>query len=153
MRAKTDEAIKKLAQGGGVMGIAFIRFLVREQEPVTIEFALDQFDYVAKLVGIEHVAVGSDLDVFGEPQPKGGGFQPNTQPNFDRYKYHEDKNGKITIEGLNHPRRMFDLAEGLIRRGYTDAQIGSVLGGNAIRVLGAAWTSTKSTPAKPPIKA
>jgi len=31
------------------------------------------------------------------------------------------------------------LTEGLIRRGYTDAQIVQVLGGYAIRVLGTIW--------------
>jgi membrane dipeptidase len=34
---------------------------------------------------------------------------------------------------------VFDLTEGLIRRGYSDAQIAQVLGGNAIRALSAIW--------------
>ena len=46
---------------------------------------------------------------------------------------------KIDIEGIDHPRRMFDLTEGLIRRKYSDADITGILGGNFIRVLGEIW--------------
>jgi microsomal dipeptidase-like Zn-dependent dipeptidase len=45
----------------------------------------------------------------------------------------------INIRGLYHSTRVFDLTEGLIRRGHTDAHIAPVLGGNAIRVLGTIW--------------
>ena len=144
LRCKTDEAIRKMATGGGVMGIAMIRFMVRNSEPVTIEHVLDHVDYVAKLVGVEHVAIGSDMDLVGNPNAvNGGGFDPRTQPNFSRYQYHEDGDGAITIRGLNHSRRVFDLTEGLIRRGYTDSHIAQILGGNAIRVLGAIWPANR----------
>jgi membrane dipeptidase len=140
LRCKTDEAIQKMAKSGGVMGIAMIRFMVRNSEPVTIEHVLDHVDYVGKLVGLEHVAIGSDLDVVGNPNAvNGGGFDPRTQPNFSRYQYHEDGDGAINIRGLNHSKRVFDLTEGLIRRGYSDAQIAQILGGNAVRVLGTIW--------------
>ena len=138
-RLKTDEAIRAMAKTGGVMGVSFIRFMVRETEPVTIEHALDHVDYAAKLVGVEHVGVGSDLDMVGNPNPIAGGGDPRTQPNFARYKYHEDAAGKITIAGLDHPKRMFDLTEGLIRRRYSDANIMAILGGNAVRVLSDIW--------------
>jgi len=140
LRCKTDDAIRRMAKTGGVMGIAMIRFMVKDSEPVTIEHVLDHVDYVAKLVGIEHVAIGSDLDVVGNPNAvNGGGFDPRSQPNFSRYQYHEDPDGGITIRGLNHVRRVFDFTEGLIRRGYTDAQIAGILGGNAQRALADIW--------------
>ena len=140
LRCKTDEAIRKMAKSGGVMGIAMIRFMVRGSEPVTIEHVLDHVDYVARLTGVEQVAIGSDMDLAGNPNAmNGGGFDPRTQPNFFRYQYHEDGDGAITIRGLNHSQRVFDLTEGLIRRRYTDAQIAQILGGNAVRVLGTIW--------------
>lgn len=138
-RLKTDEAIRAMARTGGMMGIAFIRFLVREEEPVTVEHAVDHIDHVVRLVGVEHVGIGSDLDMVGNPNPIGGGNDPRQQPNFERYRYHEDSTGKITIAGLDHPKRMFDLTEALIRRGYSDANIALILGGNAVRVLSEIW--------------
>ncbi|RPJ76396.1 MAG: dipeptidase [Acidobacteria bacterium] len=139
LRCKTDEAIRKMAATGGMMGIAFIRFMARAQEPVELEHVLGHVDHVARLVGIDHVGIGSDLDIVGNPNAVGGGFQPSSQPNFSRYQYHEDAGGRITVKGLDHPKRMFDLTEGLIRRGYADAEIKSVLGGNAVRVLSDIW--------------
>ena len=139
MRAKTDEAIRRMARTGGVIGIDFIRFMVRDSEPVTIENALDHFDYVRKLVGIEHLAMGSDLDLVGNGNPIGGGFNPGAQPNFERYGYHVDKPDHVAVTGLDHPKRTFDLTEGLIRRGYSDADIRAILGGNVIRALGEIW--------------
>ena len=138
-RLKTDEAIRAMAKTGGVMGVAFLRFMVREAEPVTIEHLLDHIDHAVKLVGVEHVGVGSDLDMVGNPNPIGGTSSPQSQPNFSRYHYHSDAAGKITIAGLDHPRRMFDLTEGLIRRRYSDADIALILGGNAVRVLSDIW--------------
>ena len=142
LRCKTDEMIVKMAKTGGVMGIPFLRMMVRETEPVTAEHVLDHFDHVATLVGIEHVAVGSDMDVIGNPNPVNGATQsvPPT-PNFDRYRMHFDAKGErmLTVAGLDHPKRMFDVAEGLIRRKYSDANITAILGGNAQRVLTTIW--------------
>jgi len=139
MRAKTDEAIRKLAKTGGIMGIAFIRFMVRDREPVDTANVLDHFDYVRKLVGVEHLAVGSDLDVVGNGNPMGGGIRLDSQPNFDRYRYHVEKAGQVAANGLNHSKRTFDLTEGLIARGYSDEDIKMILGGNAVRVLSEIW--------------
>jgi membrane dipeptidase len=142
LRAKTDEAIRKLAKTGGIMGIAFIRFLVRDREPVTLANVLDHFDYVRKLVGVEYLAVGSDLDVVGNGNTIGGsGKGPEGQANFDRYRYHVEKPQRVATSGLDHPKRIFDLTEGLIARGYSDADIKLILGGNAVRVLGKIWSA------------
>ncbi len=140
MRNKSDEMIRKMADTGGVMGIAMLRFLVRDQEPVALEHVLDHFDHVVHLVGAQHVGVGSDMDLIGNPNPVGGDSDPSQQPNFERYKVHSDEDGSITIRGLDHAKRVFDLTEGLIRRGYSDDDIKLMLGGNFERVLSEIWT-------------
>jgi membrane dipeptidase len=140
MRNKSDETIRKMAETGGVMGIAMLRFLVRDEEPVALEHVLDHFDHVVRLVGVQHVGVGSDMDLIGNPNPVGGDSDPSQQPNFERYKVHSDPDGRITIRGLDHAKRVYDLTEGLIRRGYNDDDIKLMLGGNFVRVLSEIWT-------------
>ena len=142
LRCKTDEMITKMAKTGGVMGIPFLRMMVRETEPVTVDNVIDHFDHVTKLVGIEHVAVGSDMDVPGNPNPVNGAtLSVPPTPNFERYHMHFDAKGErmLTVSGLDHPKRMFDLTEGLIRRGYSDVNIAAILGRNAARVLPTIW--------------
>lgn len=137
-RAKTDEAIRKMAATGGVMGIVFVRNFIRGEEPTTIEHALDHFDHVAKLVGVEHLGVGSDIDLEGPSS-----WTPETlkelttgHPDAAVYKFRD----KPTIEGLDHWKRTYNLAEGLIRRKYKDSDIEGILGGNFKRVLSEIWS-------------
>jgi membrane dipeptidase len=142
MRCKTDEAIRKLADGGGVMGIPFIRFMIKEGPPVSVEDVIDHFDHVVDLVGVEHVGIGSDLDIdgFGSPRQADGQQGPMSQPNVERYNAYFTDEGYAHIEGLNHPKKMFDLTEALIRRGYSDVEIELMLGGNFVRVLSELWS-------------
>lgn len=135
-RLKTDEAIKKMAASGGVMGITGVRMFVKADEPTTIEHVLDHFDHVAKLVGVEHLGIGSDMDLDGYddlPPEENKRLRASYK---DSYGFRE----KIDIEGLDHPKRVFDLTEGLIGRKYTDQQIELILGGNFKRVLAQIWT-------------
>ena len=134
-RCKTDEAIKKMAASGGVMGITGVRMFVKASEPTTIEDVLSHYDHVAKLVGVEHVGVGSDIDLYGyDALP-----EPIRKKLHASYKASYGFREKDDIEGLNHPKRTFDLAEGLIRRGYSDGDIEGILGGNFKRVLSGIW--------------
>ena len=64
-RLKTDEAIKKMAATGGVMGITGVRMFVKADEPTTVEHMLDHIDHVVKLTSVEHVGIGSDMDLDG----------------------------------------------------------------------------------------
>lgn len=140
-RCKTDEAIQKLAATGGVMGIGYIRFMIKADAPVTVEHVVDHFDHIIKLVGAEHAGVGSDLDMYGlgMPQQPPGAVGIEGQANFERYHPFYTEDGGVHVDGLNHPRRMFDLTEAFVRRGHSDATIGLLLGGNWVRVLSELW--------------
>lgn len=136
-RDKTDEAIKKVGATGSVMGITGVRMFVKADEPTTVEHLLDHFDHVAKLIGPEHLGVGSDIDLYGYDQ-----MPPELNKQLRAgYKGSYGFREKIDIDGVNHPRRMFDLTEGLIRRKYSDSHIQGILGGNFARVLAQIWAA------------
>jgi membrane dipeptidase len=116
-RCKPDDVIHAMAARGGVMGITAIRSFVGGQR-ATIEDVLDHFGHVARIAGIEHVGVGSDNDVEG-----------------GRPARHAD------IAGLDGPQRIFNLTEGLIRRGYSGRDIRLILGGNFQRALSEIWAA------------
>jgi membrane dipeptidase len=134
-RCKTDEAIKAMAATGGVMGITAVRMFVKNEEPTTIEDVLNHFDHVKKLVGPQHLGVGSDIDLDGYDD-----MPPEINKRLRAgYKGSYGFREKIDVEGVDHPKRMFDLTEGLIRRKYSDTEILGVLGGNFKRVLSEIW--------------
>lgn len=135
-RDKTDEAIKKVGANGSVMGITGVRMFVKADEPTTIEDVLDHFDHVAKLIGPDHLGVGSDIDLYGYDK-----MPPELNKKLRAgYKGSYGFREKIDVEGLDHPKRMFDLTEGLIRRKYSDTDIQGILGGNFARVLAQIWS-------------
>ena len=90
---------------------------------------------MVKLVGIEHVGIGSDADLNGYDD------MPPDQLKMLRgsYKASYGFRDKIDIEGFDHPKKVFDLTEALFRRGYSEQNVIAVLGGNFRRLLGSTW--------------
>lgn len=73
--------------------------------PVGIDAVLDQIDYGVKLVGIDHIGIGSDFDGVGGALP----------------------------QGLKTVADFPNLVAGLQARKYSDADIRKILGGNLLR--------------------
>jgi membrane dipeptidase len=117
-RCKTDQAIRSLAAKGGVLGVTMIRFFVRSTGTATIEDMLDHVDRVAKMVGVEHVGIGSDVDLVGH----------SAQANAD-------------LQGIVYPRKFFEITEGLVRRKYNADQIRMIIGANFQRALSGIWSA------------
>ena len=134
-RTKPDEVIKAVGKAGSVMGITGVRMFVTGSEPTTLDSLLDHFDHVSKLIGPEHLGVGSDIALHGYDALPPEQIKQLQASYKKSYGFRE----KTDIEGVDHPKRMYDLTEGLIRRKYTDAQIEGILGGNFKRVLGQIW--------------
>jgi len=121
-RCKTDTAIRKLAARGGVMGVTMERLFVGTGNNVTIENVLGHIDHIVKLVGVEHVGLGSDVDLDGRDAPLAS-------------------KKKNDLDGLQYSRKIFELTAGLIRRKYSTADIKLILGGNFQRALTDIWAA------------
>jgi membrane dipeptidase len=128
-RCKTDEAIRAMAATGGVMGITMIRGFVSRSGPANVESVLNHIDRVVRLAGVEHVGVGSDVDLEGRSRLSATMLRQ------------EHILGNTDLDGLNYPKKVFDLTEGLVRRSYSDHDIALILGGNFQRALDAIWAS------------
>ena len=134
-RVKTDEAIKALAAKGGVMGITGVRNFVSAREPTTIVHMVDHIAHVAKLVGVDHVGIGSDSDLNGYDDMPAEEYAKLKASYKSSYAFRD----KIDTDGFDHPRKIYDLTEELIRRKYSNANIRAILGGNFHRLLKATW--------------
>jgi membrane dipeptidase len=128
-RCKSDAVIRQVAARGGVMGITVIPAFVKQGQPAHVDDVLAHFDHVTRLVGVEHVGLGSDADL--------DAIDPRTNRTRPRY----------VVRGLRHARRTFDITEGLLRRGYRDQQIELILGGNFRRALNEIWNVKPAAPA------
>lgn len=108
--ASVEEASRKTAGTPAQKKLA--RDHVREREylkrmpPVTVARIADHIDYIVKLVGVEHVGIGSDFD----------GIQavPRDLASVADYP-------NLTAE--------------LLKRGYSESDIDKILGGNILRVM------------------
>jgi membrane dipeptidase len=112
-RNLTDRQIKELAKNGGLMGINYaVGFLVegaRSGSEVPLSVLVDHIDHIVNLVGIEHVALGSDYDGAGVP------------------------------DALKDAAHDWAIVEELARRGYDDDAIAKICRDNWLRVLKEVW--------------
>jgi membrane dipeptidase len=105
-RNLTDEQIRAIGAHGGLIGIVFLPYFLREpEERASIEAVLDCIDYICQLVGPDHAGLGSDFDGFG---------------------------GALT--GLEDVTKMGAIGAGLRRRGFADGDIAKITGLNFLRV-------------------
>jgi membrane dipeptidase len=134
-RCKSDEQIRALAAKGGVMGLTTVNVMVKRDLPVTMEDYLDHVDHVVKLVGVDHVGFGSDMDMQGwptDPAKKDEFLAFYGKPYFKesyRFRY------PLAVEGLNNEHKWKFVTGGLIKRGYREEDILKILGGNWLRAF------------------
>lgn len=134
-RNKTDEALKTLADRGGVIGIFQINPYLGPKERNTLDDYLRHVDHAVKVAGIDHVGIGSDREhrrIPDTPEEKQklvdelSRLRPVTAATF-RWPFF--------IAELNHPRRMETIADGLTKRGYREREVDKILGENFYRLF------------------
>lgn len=128
-RNLTDEQIKAIAQGGGVIGLSTNAAMTnKESDKPTIDDLMKHVDHISGLVGIDHVGLGPDhLEFELEVNlwtPARGWLEGVFYGIKDTYY----------IENLNNITEFPLVTEALVKRGYSDQDIKKALGGNWLRL-------------------
>src|SRR5260370_508773 len=94
-RNLTDTLIKQIASTGGLIGVPFVKKFIGSRMAIA-----EHVDHIAQLVGLQHVAIGSDID------------------------------GAVMVDGVEMARWWESFAEGLTKYRYSDNDLDAIAGGN-----------------------
>jgi membrane dipeptidase len=125
-RNLTDERLKGIAAGTGVVNVNFFAgFLDEDPAQHTVGRLVDHLEHVAAIAGVGAVGLGPDfLDkVFSELHPT---LESLVVEGVDAKRY---------VPGLEGPSGLPLVTEELVRRGWSEADIRAVLGGNDLRLF------------------
>ncbi len=105
-----DNQIESIANSGGVIGIVFYPPFIGDADndgDSDISDVIAHIDYIVNLVGIDHVALGSDFD----------------------------GTGGYLVDGLSDVTKFPDLTKALLDHGYSQSEVKKILGENFLRVF------------------
>lgn len=128
-----DDQIKACANTGGIIGINGANQLLGENEPSPARFA-EHIDYIAQLVGAEHVGLGLDLVYFQEIL---NNFFQNHSTTYPA-NYLKGKSPARALKSLQ-PEQLVEVVEYLLRKNYPETAIKNILGQNFLRVASSTW--------------
>jgi len=152
-RNKTDEAIRALAAHDGVMGFSSLpSFVAEDPRDATLDGYLDHIDRVVQMVGVRHVGLGLDFvegHVPGSLQPRaprwGGANLPAGNVGLSKMlpeRLRSQADALIYLPyapGIAGSDEMPNVTEGLLRRGYSEADTRAILGDNWLRLFAEVW--------------
>ena len=140
-RNKEEDALKLLAEKGGVVGATSYAHFLPKGFDSTVEDFVDAIDDMVERVGIDHVAIGTDSThdqplefwhYIGSqqgtkfPSTFADGSVPYTELSFQP-------------KGIDSPAEFPNLAEALVNRGYSAEDITKLLGGNWMNLFERVW--------------
>ncbi len=104
-RNLTDDQMRRLAAAGGVMQVTLYNgFLVKDGDATVLD-AIAHLEHAIKVMGIDHVGLGTDFD------------------------------GDGGIRGLADSSELLQFTRQLLARRYSEQDIGRIWGGNFLRVM------------------
>jgi membrane dipeptidase len=130
-RLRKDEEIKALAEKGGVFGVSAIPNQLSCEPEQSIDDHINHIEYVANLVGVDHVGIGLD-NTFHDQVAFHRKLVAEKTVNLERAGINLAAD---YIYGLESPSDWPNIIRGLVKRGYSDAEIQKIIGGNALRII------------------
>ena len=128
-RNLTDDMIRAIAAKGGVVGAVAVPNFVSEGEP-TISKWVDHVEYIVKLVGIDHVGVGTDFFHYG--------WSVGAAPGIAESDW-GPRSGYVRSEfaGMQNPADLPGLTAELRKRGFSEADLRKLYRDNYLRLMAA----------------
>lgn len=121
--------LELFAKHNGVVAVEAVPNVTSFKKEQTIWDVVDHLDYIVKLIGVDHVAIGTDASfsdhvashkTFREAMGMKGMVKdfPGTH-----------------IEYLENPGQLPNVTRALVARGYSEEDIKKIIGGNVLRLL------------------
>jgi len=129
-----DAQLAEIAATGGVVGINFFPQFISEGPP-SVARVVDHIEHAVAVAGVRHVGLGPDFTKEIAEVRCGGGHVI------------EGCDMAASVPGLAGPADLPVLTEALAGRGFSDADVAAVMGGNLRRLLN---ESIGSASARPP---
>lgn len=139
IRCKSDEELKAIADTDGLIGVYAVPTMLGTN--ATLNTLLDHVEYICKLVGTDHVSIGTDIPYchtwpetdlkFYENTRYKSGWWGNWNSENQGTALQTDEASAGSLAWTNWP--LFTV--GLVTRGFSDNDIESILAKNFLRVL------------------
>jgi membrane dipeptidase len=126
-RNLTDAQIRALAERGGLVSL-MIQSFVLSKEIASLDEFLRHIEHAVEIAGVERVGIGYDFIHFVHSLDlRKGDYLPPTAP--------PPENAHKTVRELQTHADLPRLTEALLRRGYSEADAGRLMGGNWFEFL------------------
>jgi len=126
VRLKSDTAIHALAEKDGVIGVCGIPNYLSQEKRQGVEDMVAHIDYIVDLVGVNHVAIGTDI-VWGDHA---------ALP--IHHHYIERMNMRVAaayMEGIESLEEWPNIIRCLVHHGFSDNEISRIVGENAMKLM------------------
>jgi membrane dipeptidase len=117
-----DEQLREIAAGGGVIGINFFPLFLTEG-PACVADVVDHIEHAVSVAGVAHVGLGPDFT------------REIAEVLYRGAHVIEGCDMAAAVPGLAGPADLPVLAVALAGRGFSDADVAAVMGGNLRRLL------------------
>ena len=120
-RNLTDDMLKEIAKTGGLVGMNSLReFVSEKREEQNVQKLCDHLDYIANLIGIDHIGLGYDFDGY-----LGGEALGSFSSNLD----------SPSADGVSNEAEAYNLILEMKKRGYSQEDCDKVAYKNFYRVF------------------
>lgn len=125
-----DDQIRACAATGGVIGINGVGAFLGDND-ISAARMVEHIDYVAQMVGAQHVGLGLDYLPDVEEVPKLFARYPHAWPGYSAEDLMDNR--------FAPPELLPEITELLLAKGYADDDVRGILGENFLRVARQVW--------------